>query len=95
MLSVEELWTRLSPAQRANFEKGIRDPRSSLSKQLLTTISEMPPSVPWWEHPEPFESPTPGKVPGPISIPQGLLDTVALSGGGNAGGLLFNITAVW
>ena len=95
MLSVEELWTRLSPAQRAAFDERIRGPRSSLSKQLLATISEMPPSVPWWEHPTLFDSPTPGEVPGPISIPQCLLDTVALSSGGNAGGLLFNLTAIW
>lgn len=55
----------------------------------------MPLSVPWWEHAELLESPTPGEVPSPISIPQGLLDTVALSSGGNSGGLLYNITAVW
>lgn len=55
----------------------------------------MPPVVPWWEHAEDFESPTRNGVPGPIAIPQGLLDTVTQSGGGTTGGLLFNITAVW
>jgi hypothetical protein len=53
----DELWSALNPAERARFEKALRDPSSDLAQQLLSSTElEEDRSAPWWEAPRFMES---------------------------------------
>lgn len=76
----------------------MRDPNSSLAKQLLNTISSVDEkdSRPWWEAfaedyggiPDPY-------IPPPLQVPSSLIEQVRTALQGGQGTLLFNILAVW
>jgi hypothetical protein len=53
----DELWSALNPAERARFEKALRDPSSDLAQQLLSSTElEEDRLAPWWEAPQFVES---------------------------------------
>ncbi|CAG7847531.1 SubName: Full=Uncharacterized protein {ECO:0000313/EMBL:CCA72458.1} [Serendipita indica DSM 11827] len=83
------LWSALSPAQREAFEKAMRDPDSSLARQLLDTITSESPHYPWWEQTKGDQPP-----PSPLQVPSELAETAQKGWKEDKPRLLYNIVAI-
>ncbi|EMD38803.1 hypothetical protein CERSUDRAFT_92834 [Gelatoporia subvermispora B] len=101
--SYEELWAKLTPAERDKFVRALGDPSSELARQLLTREElERARIESWWEAPESLDADADkasstrvpksyGKRPAMMSVPKSLTDASSTRSGPS---LLYNICAV-
>ncbi|OCH87816.1 hypothetical protein OBBRIDRAFT_813960 [Obba rivulosa] len=102
--SYEELWAKLTPAERDKFMRALNDPSGELAQRLLSSEElEKVRIEPWWEAPSSPEEDTGnaastlvsrkkhGKRPAMMRVPKSLVDASATREGPS---LLYNICAV-
>ncbi|TFY65414.1 hypothetical protein EVG20_g5599 [Dentipellis fragilis] len=91
-VSYDELWSRLTEAERAKFMHAVQDPSSELAQQLLASQELMQDAVePWWDAPvaapldedgvedAKSEKKRYGHKPEPLQVPEALLNAASLT----------------